>query len=233
MWFKKRDAAPDSNLATDVFADWKWAPTDPAKSLDTLHMACVGLAVDSVGWYNRKKRGKQLAAKWLRGLAIGFSGVGGLLLICSQQEKGLSSGWATAALVVAGTLVGIDRFFGLTNAWIRFVESAHNLRILTHQFKLDWELKKTAWQGNEPAEQQINDAVSLARKFVSTVDAVITTEINDWATQFRSNIVSHDAKLDSSGNNGDVDLKLIGSKNDIAQSSAPADGDHSPVASGD
>ncbi len=196
FWTNKKDSdRTKSNLATDVFAQWKWDDSQPIESLDALGKACVVLATDGIGWYNRKKNGKQWCAKLLRGSAIISSGVGGLLLICSQQKDGVSSGWAAAALIVAGTLVGLDRFFGTTDAWIRFVEASQEMRTLTHRFKIDWEHQKVSQTKEHLSPKQIDDAFLLARTFVEAIDAVVVEETDDWASQFRSNIVRHNAKV--------------------------------------
>ena len=185
------------NLKTDILNNWKWDPSESIQSLDDLHGTCIEFATDTIEWYNRKKGGKQAFAKWMRGCAIVITGIGALLLICSQQTTGISSSWATAALVVGATLVGLDRFFGLTNAWIRFIETANLIRMLLHAFKLDSEQQKTEWREGQPSDEQVAEALKLARSFISSVDAVVTAEINEWATQFRSSVTRHNARIDN------------------------------------
>lgn len=186
---KKRD------LKTDALNGWTWNAEQPVDSLNRLRDACIGFAADVVDWYNREKNQKRRIAKLLRSSAIVIAGISALLLLCSQREDTISPGWATAAIIVAGTLVAIDRFFGYTNAWIRFIESAHEIRVLLRGFRLDWEQQASRWENGQPSDKQIADAIKRARRFVAAVDEAVTDEINDWATQFRSSLSRHNAKL--------------------------------------
>ena len=177
----------DCNLKLDVFENWNCKSDEAGQSLGELYKSCLDLVSDCVAWYDREKASVSNFAKLLRFFAIAISGIAGLLLICSQQPEGISSGWANAAITIAGTLVAIDRFFGYTESWIRFTESANRLRTMTRRFKLDWESQRLNWIHGIPNAEQAESAVKLADSFVSGVDSIVTNEIDDWAARFRSN----------------------------------------------
>lgn len=185
------------NLKTDALDAWSWDANEPLGSLSSLRDASIDFATDTVNWYNRKKWTKQVLAKLLRGSAITVSGIAAVLLICSQQKGGLPVSWATGTLVVAGTLVALDRFFGFTNAWIRFIETANGIRVLLRSFRLDWEEQVSTWNDGKPSKEETAKVLELARIFVVSVDVLVTNEIAEWAQQFRSSVTRHNAKIEN------------------------------------
>lgn len=191
-----RSRSLKNDLDSGALSNWNWDSGKSAESLDALRNACIKFSADTVDWYNRKKSGKQVLAKFLRMTAIVLGGVSALLLISSQQEKGPSAAYATGTMVVAGTLVALDRFFGFTNAWIRFIETANSIRVLQRNFLLDWESQEVAWAKEGPTEEQVKQALTLARGYVASVDAAVTDEIAEWAQQFRSSVTRNNNKMD-------------------------------------
>lgn len=193
---RHRSKSPKKDLDSGALSDWNWNPEKSAESLDALRSACIKFSADTIDWYNRKKSAKQVLAKFLRMTAIVLGGVSALLLIGSQQENGPSAAFATGTMVVAGTLVALDRFFGFTNAWIRFIETANSIRVVQRNFLFDWETQEVGWATGGPTEEQVKRALLLARGFVVSVDAAVTDEIAEWAQQFRSSVTRNNSKMD-------------------------------------
>lgn len=53
--------------------------------------------------------------------------------------KGIDRVWASIVLGIAAGLVMLDRFFGFSTAWVRYISTELHLRQILDEFRLDWE----------------------------------------------------------------------------------------------
>ncbi|MEC8554981.1 MAG: hypothetical protein VXZ82_08255 [Planctomycetota bacterium] len=96
-----------------------------------------------------------------------------LPLISAQQEKGPSAAYATGAMVVAETLVALDRFSGFTNCLDSFTGNSEIHSCLATQISLDWDSQEIARAADGPTENQVKYALTLARGHIVSVDAAV------------------------------------------------------------
>ena len=62
--------------------------------------------------------------------------------------------WSAIAIAIAGTLILIDRFYGFTTGWIRYLLTAQRLTQILEAFRLDVQRQKINWGNPEPSAQQ-------------------------------------------------------------------------------
>ena len=75
-------------------------------------------------------------------------------------------GWATVALAIAGLLVLLDRFWGFTSAWVRFMLSQQELGEALRQIDPMWEQDKISWDGPEPTIKQATAMIANCKAFM-------------------------------------------------------------------
>lgn len=164
--------------------DW----SEPELALARVYDYVVAHAKDAEGWYTEKRRPKKQGGQLLRITSIVLLGIAALIPILSEVlvEEGepvIPAAWASVALVVAATLVGLDRYFGFSTGWTRLMTT--NLRIsrLRREFEFRWnELEAAAeTSGNEPLKR-----LQLAHKFVQAVDQAVAEETSAWSDEFRA-----------------------------------------------
>ena len=110
-----------------------WSADQRGKSLEQFIAYAHKLAVDTRDWYNLGKRDKQRAAKMLRVVAILATAVAGIFPILTQiyttdGVPDIEPAWASVALAVAATCIGLDRFFGFSSGWLRYIEAQTKIR---------------------------------------------------------------------------------------------------------
>jgi hypothetical protein len=175
----------------------KWNAANVADSLAEIHSYVIREAGKSSQWYWRAKRSKSVPSQFIRFSAWVLAAVAGLLPIVGSLLKGhslpggseLSNGlWASMLLGIAAALVGLDKAFGFSSGWARYVLTATNIRRTMEEFRLDWaELMANA--GTSPTAESVAPLIDRARKFRSDVEALVLQETKDWVTEFQNSMV--------------------------------------------
>lgn len=173
----------------------KWDPANSAQSLKDIFCYVVEQADISTSWYWKNKKWKARLSQAIRFLAWILAAVGGLLpvigsLFASPNSKwaGLNNGlWASLLLGIAAAMVGLDRAFGYSSGWARYVLTATNIRKSLEEFRMDW-ADLLAKAGASPTPDQIEALIERARKFRVDVEALVLQETKDWITEFQSSM---------------------------------------------
>lgn len=189
---------PSSNIEFNPLPGVSWEPDRRRESLQRVADYVAGEAASAIDWYLRKKTGKQWPAKILRSLAIGATALAGLIPMLAEiitTESGVprfSPVWASVALLVAATCVGIDRFFGFSSGWMRFLTTEMQIRRALHDFLLDWETRRAGWEGKDLGAQEAEAGLQHCKLFMSEVNDILKAEMDTWVTEFRAAVADID-----------------------------------------
>ena len=142
------DVEPEKRISQDIrpgeLASLDWRPEHARQSLDVIYRHVVDNASQAINWYLRARRPKRRWAQMLRVGAIIMVAVAGVLPVLSQIFSAGSSvkiqpAWASVALAIAVALVALDRFFGFSSAWARYMATGQAISAALNQFRLDWQ----------------------------------------------------------------------------------------------
>lgn len=106
-----------------------------------------------------------------------------------------SPAWAAILLAAAGTFVLLDRFYGWSSAWIRYVTAATRLETLRASFLIEWEIERSKWCSQPPTCEQITAILQRAATFIDDVRKTIEAETTAWADEFKGALSDFDKKL--------------------------------------
>jgi hypothetical protein len=179
------------------------SPTGPQKlswekgkivdSLESLFERITGDAEAAINWYIHAKRPKKNAARTLRAGSILAGTIAGLIPVLAQiftnnGQPRFQPAWASVALGIAAALVLLDRFFGFSSAWMRYVATELTIQQLNKEFHLDWDADKAVWLGVEPTPEQLRGTLTRFRSFVTQVNAIIKQETDAWIQEFQTTL---------------------------------------------
>jgi SMODS and SLOG-associating 2TM effector domain 2 len=178
-----------TDLKSVPFPSLSWAPADRAKSLNALVGYATSEAERAIDWYYWKRRRMQ---RWGRGLRLGAvlatSAAGVTPLIAELMERNghpvINPLWAALLLTMAGILVLLDRFWGCTSAWVRYMLAAQEVAAALDAFRMECESHKLAWDGDEVDVEQAQAMIDGCKVFLGRVRSVVRTETDTWATEF-------------------------------------------------
>lgn len=166
-----------------------WDSTNTQTSLAAVYTRVSDTAESAIQWYLGAKRPKQANARAVRGGSIFLAALAGILPMLSQVPGfNIAPIWASVALALATAFVLLDRFFGFSSAWMRYITTELNLRQMLDEFQLDWETERASWKGAAPSDEQVQRSLARCRAFISQVDGVIRDEANRWVAEFQESL---------------------------------------------
>lgn len=94
--------------------------------------------------------------------------------------------WGSLLLAGAGILVLLDRFWGCTSAWVRYVRAAQELSGALDAFRIDLESHKLFSDRGEPDAEQAQAMIERCRAFLVQVRSIVRKETDAWAAEFQN-----------------------------------------------
>lgn len=165
-----------------------WSEDKLSDSLERVFEQAIDHANNSAQWYARNLRSKKRMAQLLRVLAIFAAAVAGLVPLLAHLYPDIPALWSTLALAVGATCIALDKFFGFSSGWMRYIRAQVALAALQEKFTFDWQIGFASWQGQPPTNEQTQAQLELAKVFVAAVNDIVETETQNWIAEF-SNVL--------------------------------------------
>jgi low affinity Fe/Cu permease len=170
-----------------------WRPEHARRSLDVIYQHVIGAASQAINWYLTARRPKRRWAQRLRVGAIIMVAVAGVLPVLSQIFAAGSSvkippAWATVALAIAVALVALDRFFGFSSAWARYMATGQAISAALNQFRIDWQQSSCKLPTDGLTQENIDEFLKLAKTLVRKTDDLVQAETLQWVKEFRETL---------------------------------------------
>jgi hypothetical protein len=182
-----------------------WDPSKTVESLRAIRIAVEEECQKAINWYWNSKRWKARLSRGIQLWAVVLTALAGIGPIGIQLLKSyrpdllppLDSGLIAAMCVgTAAALFGLDKAFGFSSGWTRYVLTATAMTKLLHEFRMDW-VTLIAAAKNPPASDEQAKLVQRAKDFISTIQGMVLQETKDWATEFQNNIAQMEKDLKS------------------------------------
>ncbi len=181
-----------------------WDLDRPLESLAEIHSYVIKEAAKSIDWYWARKVWKSRSSQTIRFLFWLLAAIGGILPIIGKlfekffqrhQLNVIDGLWASLFLGVAAALLGLDKTFGFSSGWARYVLAASNIRKGLEEFRLEWAdlmakagpaLISAKAAGTKPSPETVTPLIERAKQFRSEVEGLVLQETKDWVTEFQS-----------------------------------------------
>ena len=80
----------------------------------------------------------------------------------------------------------LDKVYGCTTAWVRYLQAELELQELLKGFTFDWESSRLGAQTPEPTPEQAAAMVASCRQFLIQAHGIVRNETHKWAAEFQS-----------------------------------------------
>jgi hypothetical protein len=180
-----------------------WNSTDAVQSLRDIRKAVEEEAQKAIDWYWSAKRWKSTLSRNIQFFALFLTALGGIApIICNiLRNAGVSLGTnfdsgaiSSLCIGLAAAILGLDKAFGFSSGWTRYVLTATSMTKLLHEFRMDW-VSLIATTKDVPMPEQQATLIQRAKDFVSTIQGMVLQETKDWATEFQSNMAQMEKDL--------------------------------------
>lgn len=106
--------------------------------------------------------------------------------------------WSSVAIAVGTGALGLDKYFGFSSGWIRYVTSALNIKAWLIEFKFDWEQNRAilaSAQKTTDVDLQLQNMITKCAMFSVKITTAVQEETKQWAQEFQSSLSTLDATL--------------------------------------
>lgn len=174
------------NEFSTVLSELSWDESDEKASIKKLYAFTDELALENIGWYGNHAVGNRRAALVLRSLAIFFGGTGAIVQILGMVGNGtvdpssLTNSYALFAL--AGVCVMIDRWLGVSSAWMRYTLTKATLERDLTEFRMAWPIEAAKLNSGGPIES----AQQFLRDAAVRIQEEVREESEIWSKEYQS-----------------------------------------------
>lgn len=160
------------------------------ESLNRLFNMARSRASDAIGWYAKNRKPKKFSASIIRFSAVILFSLAGLAPVLAGAGvtdiggvKLINSGYVFAA--VAAALIGLDKFFGLSSGWIRYITTELSIEKSLGEFEMDWVIANACLDQDQEEKNCPGKRLQLLKGFMAKVDGLIEDETMQWASEFQ------------------------------------------------
>jgi hypothetical protein len=195
----------EKDIRPRATVDVMWDNTDPVQSLRNVRKAAEEEGQKAIDWYWKAKKWKQNLSRTIQVSALTLTALAGIASVAIQVLKSFgvqipatfdSGPIASLCVGLAAALIGLDKAFGFSSGWTRYVLTATSMNKLLHEFRMDWVALVAAAKDSPTLEQQAG-LIQRTKDFVSAVQSMVLQETKDWATEFQSNMAQMEKDLKS------------------------------------
>jgi hypothetical protein len=177
------------DLDTPELGELQWGAASRAASLSAVYAHAVAVSTAAQKWYASKRPSKRAWGRALRVAAILLGTAAAVLPIVSQitatsGKAAIAPGWSAVAVAAALASVALDRYFGFSSGWMRFMAADQRLVRQRSDFEYAWNQIRAA-VNDPPADDDVRRLLELAHANVLAVQDIIASETADWLTDFR------------------------------------------------
>src|SRR5215470_16396054 len=173
-----------------------WKDADVENSLSMLHQYVEEQAQKQIQWYWDKKRAKANMSMVLRFVAILLFVLGGLVPIVKATlpptavaKFPFDFGQSGYLLIgVAAGCMGLDRCFGYSTGWIRYVTTAMAIEKSLEEFRLEWTRNMAKMRGTPPTTEQLETLIQTCAAFSLAIKSQVEQETKAWVLEFQNNL---------------------------------------------
>ena len=178
-----------------------WDAQHIQESLDTLYQFALDESKRAENWYWTNAGKKSRWARLFRMFAILATAIGGIFPVVSQiitDSQGvpvISPAWASVVLAIGGTCLALDRFYGFSSGWVRFMTTALNIQAWSKEFQFEWQQQRAMLQGQQPTLEQAQDMISRCAMFSTRISNAVSEETKQWVQEFQESLKALDQSL--------------------------------------
>lgn len=220
MFRKEPPPAPEPFVPPD------WSG-DAAPHLERLRVYAEQTIQQELGWYVRQKKGRSSTSQRLRFVAVVLTVLGGLVpltiaLFGARPDWGWLSWFPDGnfgqlgylLLAVAGGLILLDRFFGYSTGWMRYIVAMQAIEKAREAFRMDWVVLARKLATAPPAEEAeaVERMILRVRAAILEVKEHSEKETQAWILEFQTNLAQFEKDLKSqmeSGRPGGIDVEVV------------------------
>ncbi|ATB31433.1 SLATT domain-containing protein [Melittangium boletus] len=160
------------------------------EDLQILYDEVMAKLEETIRWYDWHKNHNKRLASLLRGLAISLAGVASVVPIAVSMlpDSWKPERWVPIASILAALgagCIGMDRLFGYSSSWMRYVTAMLNLQAQRELLQFNWTRRALeARLGGGTKSDRLTADLNLLYNARLSINQVIKEETLEWVVRF-------------------------------------------------
>jgi hypothetical protein len=172
------------------------------ESIQETYDKTIEKAINASTWYRVNIKGKRKSSRGIRFFSIMLFGLGGIIplinaIILENKWQMSILNYGYIAVAFAGTLLLLDKFFGFSTAWIRYIKAEMDISKKTKEFELKWKIETYGKNLELLPEEEAKELLRMLSDFLMTIEEIVMEETNKWEMEFQTNISELQKSIDS------------------------------------
>jgi SMODS and SLOG-associating 2TM effector domain 2 len=97
-------------------------------------------------------------------------------------------GYVSAALAAA--TLGLDRYFGFSSGWVRYILADLNIRKALAEFQMNWIIANTCLENDAEETKCARKRLQLLKDFSIKITDLVDEESRQWAAEFQGELAA-------------------------------------------
>jgi hypothetical protein len=178
----------EADLQPGRFPDLSWGEADLAASLEAVYHWVEDEAIRAAAWYIHEKKWKARWSRALRILAILLATAGAAIPFVAANDDSIGFEWGYVFLACAAGAVAMDRFFGFSSAWMRYMTAELAIQQKLQQLQFAWTSMLITRGNRLPSAHEVAAELEKLAGAAAAIGEEIRLETLAWAEEFQSNI---------------------------------------------
>ena len=177
------------NLSAATLPDLDLSATDHRSSAAIIYRWTEAAAISTLNWYLLEKKSKARWSRTLRVLSVIFITAGGIAPLISVGTNNMTYAfWGYPILGLGAACVGLDRAFGFSSSWMRYLSASATIQKILIEHQLKWASLTVTWGSDPVNSEQIRQAIAEVRTFAEKLSDVVADETQTWIADFRGHV---------------------------------------------
>jgi SMODS and SLOG-associating 2TM effector domain 2 len=188
------------NLSVQSLPALDWQAPEVMTSLDALFRWVEAGAIDAYSWYLREKEKKSRASKALRISAVVAIALGSMIPVLALiLGPHLNAEWGFVVLAFGAAILLLDRAFGFSRSWARYVATAMEIKTVLTRAQLAWARRCATGSGAGPGTDgtAVAEALTEIEELARQVGELIKQETAEWASEVHDSLAELGQNLDT------------------------------------
>ncbi|EON76333.1 hypothetical protein ADIS_3461 [Lunatimonas lonarensis] len=177
----------------------------------------ISKATDDAQWYVDNQVWMKRLSKSIRLGSIVLFALGGLIpmihsLLLENEFPVNIVNLGYISIAAAGTLLLLDKFFGFSSGWIRFITTHLEMKRKIVEFEMRWKIETFGKNLDEISEEEGKVLLSMLADFISQINDIKYQETNAWVSEFQSNLAELQRSVhqkSESSSPGNIKVSLV------------------------
>jgi hypothetical protein len=186
-------------------------------AITATHQEVIERATKSADWYVDNQVWMKRLSKSIRLMSIVLFALGGLIpmihsLLLENEFPFKIVNLGYISIATAGTLLLLDKFFGFSSGWIRFITTHMEMKRKIVEFEMRWKIETYGKNLAEISEEEGKLLLSMLADFVSQINEIMYQETNAWVAEFQSNLAELQRSINQkseASSPGNIKVRLV------------------------